>query len=286
MMLPLFQHTAARRRLDRQKHRHSHYRKFQHTAARRRLDKHTCLVHICIHVSTHSRPKAAGYSTACQHLSRVGFNTQPPEGGWLFGTPCITSAKLFQHTAARRRLGLGLGTPLYCFGFQHTAARRRLESRPKRLKTQILVSTHSRPKAAGVRYRPPKTNPKVSTHSRPKAAGIIKILAFDLSVVSTHSRPKAAGESLHRRCTARLCFNTQPPEGGWRHRRDSACMRDRFNTQPPEGGWAIGATPRVCETVSTHSRPKAAGHIGLLLLSTFLGFNTQPPEGGWFRCCR
>ena len=33
---------------------------FQHTAARRRLDKHICIVHICIHVSTHSRPKAAG----------------------------------------------------------------------------------------------------------------------------------------------------------------------------------------------------------------------------------
>ena len=56
-----------------------------------------------------------------------------------------------------------------------------------------------------------------------------------------------------------FCFNTQPPEGGWRHRRDSARVRDRFNTQPPEGGWAIGAIPRVCETVSTHSRPKAAG---------------------------
>ncbi len=37
-----------------------------------------------------------------------------------------------------------------------------------------------------------------------------------------------------------------------------------FNTQPPEGGWAaIGAIPRVCVTVSTHSRPKAAGTISL-----------------------
>ena len=37
-----------------------------------------------------------------------------------------------------------------------------------------------------------------------------------------------------------------------------------FNTQPPEGGWAIGAIPRVHETVSTHSRPKAAGAIGAI----------------------
>ena len=35
----------------------------------------------------------------------------------------------------------------------------------------------------------------------------------------------------------RVCFNTQPPEGGWRlpniRQRVSCC----FNTQPPEGGW-------------------------------------------------
>ena len=56
-------------------------------------------------------------------------------------------------------------------------------------------------------------------------------------------------------------FNTQPPEGGW----DIAIIvhsnRVSFNTQPPEGGWAefkvFGASYGV---VSTHSRPKAAGH--------------------------
>ena len=44
---------------------------FQHTAARRRLDKHICIVHICIHVSTHSRPKAAGASL--KSLATSGF---------------------------------------------------------------------------------------------------------------------------------------------------------------------------------------------------------------------
>ena len=65
------------------------------------------------------------------------------------------------------------------------------------------------------------------------------------------------------------------------HRRDSACRRDRFNTQPPEGGWAIGAIPRVGETVSTHSRPKAAGRVCVTKIFVMFGFNTQPPEGGW-----
>ena len=78
----------------------------------------------------------------------------------------------------------------------------------------------------------------------------------------------------------------------------------RFNSQPPEGGWFLTSTIKiVCKTVSTHSRPKAAGKTAEYLqiirdvsthsrpkaagLSDFLirqfthGFNSQPPEGGW-----
>ena len=32
-----------------------------------------------------------------------------------------------------------------------------------------------------------------------------------------------------------------------------------FNTQPPEGGWVAEGNLRINWTVSTHSRPKAAG---------------------------
>ena len=34
------------------------------------------------------------------------FNTQPPEGGWLEGLFSAAFVLMFQHTAARRRLGL------------------------------------------------------------------------------------------------------------------------------------------------------------------------------------
>ena len=34
-------------------------------------------------VSTHSRPKAAGAWYILGYPNRDGFNTQPPEGGWL-----------------------------------------------------------------------------------------------------------------------------------------------------------------------------------------------------------
>ena len=76
------------------------------------------------------------------------FNTQPPEGGWdsdlkrrlaaLVSThsrpkaagkysPSDLAAVMFQHTAARRRLGEHKFTVELVYWFQHTAARRRLD---------------------------------------------------------------------------------------------------------------------------------------------------------------
>ena len=121
--------------------------------------------------------------------------------------------------------------------FQHTAARRRLANRIVRDKYNAVVSTHSRPKAAG------RQNSQMRQRIR----------------VSTHSRPKAAGGALIGSNSDDWGFNTQPPEGGWkllnvslwlyrlfqhtaaRRRLDisrfqTACQRG-FNTQPPEGGW-------------------------------------------------
>ena len=79
------------------------------------------------------------------------FNTQPPEGGWADEGGAVGVAG---------------------FEFQHTAARRRLVALSSGSVTEVWVSTHSRPKAAG--YGKPGRrgyHNKVSTHSRPKAAG-------------------------------------------------------------------------------------------------------------------
>ena len=55
-----------------------------------------------------------------------------------------------------------------------------------------------------------------------------------------------------------------------------------FNTQPPEGGWLReGWLIPFLKTVSTHSRPKAAGSAVATRPANETGFNTQPPEGGW-----
>ncbi|WP_455019893.1 hypothetical protein [Kingella denitrificans] len=55
-----------------------------------------------------------------------GFNTQPPEGGWLTTAGNSGIPAWFQHTAARRRLGTARQPVLMPRLFQHTAARRRL----------------------------------------------------------------------------------------------------------------------------------------------------------------
>ena len=100
---------------------------FQHTAARRRLGVRRVQFVQPVFVSTHSRPKAAGFCDFFQRCALRCFNTQPPEGGWKVKGFMGLPRSLFQHTAARRRLD----NPYYY---------------TKRMKN---VSTHSRPKAAG-----------------------------------------------------------------------------------------------------------------------------------------
>ena len=79
----------------------------------------------------------------------------------------------------------------------------------------LFVSTHSRPKAAAGNKYGIDPDMLVSTHSRPKAADIVIDVAGANRHVSTHSRPKAAGSKRQASRLRPLCFNTQPPEGGW-----------------------------------------------------------------------
>ena len=79
-----------------------------------------------------------------------------------------------------------------------------------------------------------------------------------------------------------ICFNTQPPEGGWVLSFLLPKIRSNsFNTQPPEGGWTSLLYHLQPLKVSTHSRLKAAGRYDFAACRCERGFNTQPPEGGW-----
>ena len=121
-----------------------------------------------------------------------GFNTQPPEGG------CTDSPKV---TVARRM-------------FQHTAARRRLHAFMIPQPSPILVSTHSRPKAA---------------------AGDLPNQNHHREFQHTAARRRLPRLFLFAPRKARR-FNTQPPEGGCKRRLSPRLYNDSFNTQPPEGG--------------------------------------------------
>ena len=144
------------------------------------------------------------------------FNTQPPEGGWATSSLRRSKPLLFQHTAARRRLEELTKWIGDINEFQHTAARRRLGYYVRLYLHALHVSTHSRPKAAGLKalfllmmtfqfqhtaarrrlgsaFNLNDNATNVSTHSRPKAAGISISLTDKRGFVSTHSRPKAAG---------------------------------------------------------------------------------------------
>ena len=99
----------------------------------------------------------------------------------------------------------------------------------------LVVSTHSRPKAAVDKATVIGSAAMVSTHSRPKAADKVAITFGAHSMFQhTAARRRLVLNGVGRDMT--YCFNTQPPEGGWKFGRYRSQTQTSFNTQPPEGG--------------------------------------------------
>ena len=102
-----------------------------------------------------------------------------------------------------------------------------------------------------------------------------------VSGVSTHSRPKAAGSFGAGGYAGFLCFNTQPPEGGWH----CTIKLGRLNS------WFqhTAARRRLEETTAKKPSKKGFQHTAARrrlakicsLVKSVISFNTQPPEGGW-----
>ena len=125
------------------------------------------------------------------------------------------------------------------------------------------------------------------------------ILAWWL--VSTHSRPKAAAHWAFLRLFFRVCFNTQPPEGGCLKGRPASNMTPVSTHSRPKAAAPGVQDLQAANPVSTHSRPKAAASLPkefsgskmfqhtaarrrlrqpTLSTPANISFNTQPPEGG------
>ena len=138
--------------------------------------------------------------------------------------------------------------------FQHTAARRRLEKAAPFLTDKEKVSTHSRPKAAGISSVKCLSSLFVSTHSRPKAAGIWDRLSRNCQFRFQHTAA--------RRRLAPRAFITYPDATKFQHtaaRRRLAYIKGNGN---------------LTANVSTHSRPKAAGNTENLAMF-FAGVSTH-----------
>ena len=275
---------------------------FQHTAARRRLLDAVEMANIQLHVSTHSRPKAAasinGAVEMCLKVSthsrpkaaatglcgwiwfQHGFNTQPPEGGCKIESMPSTYETVSTHSRPKAAASLQIlydthqhvsthsrpkaaayraeisGCPKW---FQHTAARRRLHQSVHSIQEKYHVSTHSRPKAAAQDDMVTMIPFSVSTHSRPKAAAVIIGNAKYQYDVSTHSRPKAAAMRFTLYHFTRLCFNTQPPEGGCVFSHGNILTALVFQHTAARRRLLTGnQSTNSSFIVSTHSRPKAA----------------------------
>ena len=119
-------------------------------------------------VSTHSRPKAAGVFRFCSQVNEIGFNTQPPEGGWR------------RPRFAWQKIGFNTQPPEGGWSGSFDKV------------LPLAVSTHSRPKAAGKKIEELTGIRRVSTHSRPKAAGSPARMAVSIAN-SFNTQPPEGG---------------------------------------------------------------------------------------------
>ena len=147
-------------------------------------------------VSTHSRPKAAGSATKTAYApAHVSTHSRPKAAGfpthhWPF------PIRMFQHTAARRRLVRWLSF----------------------LGAKVNVSTHSRPKAAGAFSIARLNSCSVSTHSRPKAAGPwFSIIKYEEKFQHTAARRRLAPVLSDTDCTSGVSTHSRPKAAGYRH---------------------------------------------------------------------
>ena len=189
-------------------------------------------------VSTHSRPKAAGLDHIAASRGLSSFNTQPPEGGWLWRFFWLSQTREFQHTAARRRLGPN-EMPFTFFG---------------------KVSTHSRPKAAGWDAGRKIYTSMVSTHSRPKAAGgHCRLRSREIMFQHTAARRRLAPDWQRQFYDVEF-QHTAPPEGGWRRYGGTQYAQEEFQHTAARRRLGYLLQAGIAPVgVSTHSRPKAAG---------------------------
>ncbi len=144
--------------------------------------------------------------------------------------------------------------------FQHTAARRRLGQSCKMAYNGWLVSTHSRPKAAG--EQPPQQPAPHKWFQHTAARRRLEVRIYCILVtqaVSTHSRPKAAGKASPTELIAVWFQHTAARRRLGRLTRLGRVAVQFQHTAARRRLVAGNNSLKLLFWVSTHSRPKAAG---------------------------
>ena len=145
---------------------------FQHIAARRRLDLHVRHERQRRRFNTQppeggwAKPKTSAAPSRC-------FNTQPPKGGWLAVKLELGCSNVSTHSRPKAAGTLRLWNLMAGSRFNTQPPEGGWSIQAERIRLQYHVSTHSRPKAAGLGFRNVWVIFQVSTHSRPKAAGSV-----------------------------------------------------------------------------------------------------------------
>ena len=133
-----------------------------------------------------------------------------------FGRRDWSEGELFQHTAARRRLGDSPLLDINLLLFQHTAARRRLGVAARSLRIGTVRFNTQPPEGGWMLFRPRTVILWTFQHTAARRRLVVGLGSILIGFMFQHT---AARRRLVTSPTfavsAKDCFNTQPPEGGW-----------------------------------------------------------------------
>ena len=150
----------------------------------------------------------------------AGFNSQPPEGGWMLIYIKHGWHSPFQLTAARRRLEYIAVIVFHILKFQLTAARRRLDSSNTATAVDLRFQLTAARRRLGfdkgqcldfVKFQLTAARRRLGQRRRCMGG----VIMFQLTAARRRLDNILPTPNLNIRNYIVDCFNSQPPEGGW-----------------------------------------------------------------------
>ena len=205
--------------------------------------KHGITSQIKTHVSTHSHPKVAAESRESLTNDKLGFNTQPPEGG-CFDIVFVDYIGIMVSTHSRAKAAADVGINIELLDIVSTHSRAEAVALFDRTFHESQQCFNTQPPKGGCYTNFPSIPPPffVSTHSHPKAAATMPCASSPI-LPFQHT-------AARRRLLALLCSLVVLTLVSTRSRAKAAALNDKII--------------RGCSTVSTHSRAKAAA-VGIMM---------------------